>query len=107
MRTSKKEMILRTAIDYIGEYSLETLSYDSLAEATGLSKSGLIYHFPSRHALLLAWIHRCDSGVTAWENRKCPPELEESSLLRVLIHLPERHLTGAIITQPHSDVRIL
>lgn len=53
MRTSKKEMILRTAIDYIGEYGLETLSYDSLAEATGLSKSGLIYHFPSRHALLL------------------------------------------------------
>ena len=34
MRTSKKEMILRTAIDYIGEYSLETLSYDSLAEAS-------------------------------------------------------------------------
>src|SRR5699024_3584638 len=32
-----------------------------------------------------AWIHLCDSGVTAWKNRKCPPELEESSLLRVLI----------------------
>ncbi|ANE04803.1 TetR/AcrR family transcriptional regulator [Corynebacterium crudilactis] len=53
MRTSKKELILRTAISYIGEHSLEALSYDTLAEATGLSKSGLIYHFPSRHALLL------------------------------------------------------
>lgn len=53
MRTSKKDMILRTAIQFIGEHSLEALSYDTLAEATGLSKSGLIYHFPSRHALLL------------------------------------------------------
>lgn len=53
MRKSKREDILRTAITYIGETSLDALSYDSLAEATGLSKSGLIYHFPSRHALLL------------------------------------------------------
>ncbi|MFP7366182.1 TetR family transcriptional regulator [Corynebacterium callunae] len=53
MRTSKKETILRTAITYIGENSIDALSYDSLAEATGLSKSGLIYHFPSKHELLL------------------------------------------------------
>ena len=55
----------------------------------------------------LAWIHRCDLGVTAWENRKCPPEQEESSLVRVLLPLPERHLTGAIITHPRSHIHFL
>lgn len=64
MRTSKKEMILRTAINFIGEHSIDSLSYDSLAAATGLSKSGLIYHFPSKHELLLG-MH--ELLATDWE----------------------------------------
>lgn len=53
MRTSKKEHLLLTAIGIVDKHGLEALTYESLAEASGLSKSGLIYHFPSRHALLL------------------------------------------------------
>lgn len=54
MRTSKRDSILRTAIKFIGENDLNSLSFESLAEATGVSKSGIIYHFSSRHGLLLA-----------------------------------------------------
>ncbi|QGU08261.1 HTH-type transcriptional regulator RutR [Corynebacterium occultum] len=57
MRPNKKEQILRTAVQMIGAHGLEALTFESLAEASGFSKSGLIYHFPSRHELLLS-IHR-------------------------------------------------
>ncbi|QDZ42009.1 TetR/AcrR family transcriptional regulator [Corynebacterium sp. sy039] len=52
MRTSKKELLITTAIDIIEREGLEALTYDSLSQATKMSKSGLIYHFPSRHAML-------------------------------------------------------
>ncbi|MDO4631249.1 MAG: TetR family transcriptional regulator [Corynebacterium sp.] len=53
MRTSKKDHVLRSAIEIVEKQGLPALTYESLAEASGLSKSGLIYYFPSRRALLL------------------------------------------------------
>lgn len=49
MRPSKREQILETAVEMIDADGLEAVTYDSLSQATGVSKSGLIYHFPSRH----------------------------------------------------------
>lgn len=50
-------MILRAAVEIIGADGLDAVTYESLAEASGMSKSGLIYHFPSRHELMLG-VHR-------------------------------------------------
>ena len=41
------------AADIIAAEDVSGLPYDSLAQATGMSKSGLIYHFPTRHNLLV------------------------------------------------------
>lgn len=57
MRRSRRELIIDTAVGLIAADGLEALSFEALAEAAGLSKSGIIYHFPSRHELLLG-IHR-------------------------------------------------
>ncbi|AKK06914.1 transcriptional regulator, TetR family [Corynebacterium mustelae] len=54
MRMSKRALLIETAIDIVEKHGLNHLTYESLAAATGLSKSGLIYHFPSRDALLRA-----------------------------------------------------
>lgn len=54
MRTSKRESILQRAIELIEADGLEAISYESLAEASGMSKSGIIYHFPSRDAIMRA-----------------------------------------------------
>lgn len=51
MRTNKKQQLLATAMDIVESDGLQGLAYDSLSTATGTSKSGLIYHFPSRRAL--------------------------------------------------------
>lgn len=69
MRHSKREQILGVAVRLVGTGGLEGLSYESLADAAGLSKSGIIYHFPSRRELLLG-VHR--HLAAAWET-----ELEE------------------------------
>ena len=53
MRTSKKEHVLRSAITIVEKQGLAALTYESLAAESGLSKSGLIYYFPSRQTLLL------------------------------------------------------
>jgi len=52
-RTSKKENVLDAALGIIEQDGVHALTYDSLAAATGMSKSGLIYHFPTRHDLLV------------------------------------------------------
>jgi AcrR family transcriptional regulator len=64
MRRSKRDLILDAAVALIAAEGLEHLSYETLADAADLSKSGLIYHFPSRHDLLLG-IHR--HLADAWE----------------------------------------
>lgn len=66
MRMSKKELLLETAAQIIEESGLEALTYESLAQASGMSKSGLIYHFPSRHALLK---ELCSYQTGSWERK--------------------------------------
>lgn len=52
MRPSKKEQILDAAVALIERENLEAVSYEALAEASGMSKSGIVYHFPSRHEIM-------------------------------------------------------
>lgn len=52
MRTSKKQQLIEAAIGIVEKQGVAAVTYESLAAAAGMSKSGLIYHFPSRKALL-------------------------------------------------------
>lgn len=66
-RTSKKEVALQAALNIIERDGVPALTYESLAEATGMSKSGLIYHFPSRHEMLI--------DIHAWSAQRWEDEL--------------------------------
>lgn len=57
MRRSRRELIIDAAVTLIADEGLEAVSFEALATASGLSKSGIIYHFPNRHELMLG-IHR-------------------------------------------------
>ena len=76
MRTSKKSLLIQAALEIIDKKSLDALTYDSLAKASGMSKSGLLYHFPSRAALLLALNEHLASSWRAslLEAAGAPPE---------------------------------
>ena len=69
MRTSKKSLLIQAALEIIDKKSLDALTYDSLAKASGMSKSGLLYHFPSRAALLLALNEHLASSWRAGRGR--------------------------------------
>lgn len=52
MRPSKKDDILRAALHLLGERGAAGLTYDALAQQTGMTKGGLLYHFPTKEALV-------------------------------------------------------
>ena len=66
-RKSKRAEILRAAYAIVaGPGGIEAVTYDRLAAETDLSKSGLLYHFPSRHELLVG-LHEYTAGL--WEDK--------------------------------------
>lgn len=63
-RTSKKNEALVAALDIVQDAGVNAVTYDSLSQATGMTKSGLIYHFPTRHDLLVEMHRFC---AQRWE----------------------------------------
>lgn len=53
MRPSKRHEILDAATRVVQREGVTTLTYESVAAEAGLTKGGLLYHFPSREDLLL------------------------------------------------------
>ncbi|WMJ69324.1 TetR/AcrR family transcriptional regulator [Stenotrophomonas sp. 24(2023)] len=52
MRTSKRTRILDAAIAVINREGVHAVTFESVAAESGLTRGGLLYHFPSRQALL-------------------------------------------------------
>lgn len=52
--SQKRALIIQTAIQYIQENDLNSLTLDSVAGKAGISKGGLLYHFKTKDALLAA-----------------------------------------------------
>jgi len=59
-RPSLREEALERAVDLLREG--EPLSLDSVARAAGLTKPGLMYHFPSKESLMTALVDRVVDG---------------------------------------------
>jgi len=57
-RESKKELLLDAAEKILETQSYENLSLDRIAEVSGVSKGGLLYHFPTKEAVLAALVER-------------------------------------------------
>ena len=57
MRTNKKTQILQAIEEIVEKSGLSAVTYESVSQASGLSKSGLIYHFPSREDMITE-LHR-------------------------------------------------
>ncbi|MBS4207337.1 TetR/AcrR family transcriptional regulator [Bacillus sp. FJAT-50079] len=51
-RANKKVLLIETAKQLLMDDKLETLTLDAVAKAANMSKGGLLYHFPTKEALL-------------------------------------------------------
>lgn len=106
-RTSKKDTILQAALEIVASDGVDAVTYDRLATATGLSKSGLLYHFPSRHELLIG-LHEHTAAL--WEAKvisraggKPAQELEARERYRaILLAMSEHEPLGELLVTLHS-----
>ncbi|MFV0285102.1 MAG: TetR/AcrR family transcriptional regulator [Demequina sp.] len=54
MRPSNRSAILDAALRVVERAGVTAVTFESVAQEAGLTKGGLVYHFPSRHALLVS-----------------------------------------------------
>jgi AcrR family transcriptional regulator len=66
MRPSKRDLILEAAVEVIRTHGITGVTFESVAETAGITKGGLVYHFPSKEDLLNA-IH--EQRAAQWEAR--------------------------------------
>jgi AcrR family transcriptional regulator len=68
-----RERILAAAEQLVAQQGASNLTLDAVAHAAGVSKGGLLYHYPNKEALLAAMIERhCDDL-----DERCACELEQ------------------------------
>ena len=66
MRESKRTAILDAAVSVIESDGITAVTFDSVAAAAGITRGGIIYHFPSREELIAA-IH--EHMAHRWEQQ--------------------------------------
>ncbi len=91
-RPSLRPKLLDAALDLIAEDGVGALTYEALALRTGVSKGGLLYHFPSKDALLDALAERLIDRYA--EARRTTTEALPDS--------PSRELKGYAIASLHN-----
>ncbi|WP_421991363.1 TetR/AcrR family transcriptional regulator [Roseococcus sp.] len=91
-RPSVRPMLLDAALDLIAEDGVAGLTYETLSVRTGISKGGLLYHFPNKEALLEALTERLVERY-ADARRATTESLPES---------PFRELKGYAIASIHN-----
>ncbi|MDQ8739128.1 TetR/AcrR family transcriptional regulator [Paenibacillus sp. LHD-38] len=57
-RDLKRELILKTVSQIVKEEGVEKLTLEAVAQKAGISKGGLLYHFPNKDALILGVIEQ-------------------------------------------------
>jgi len=111
-RPSLRDEALDRAVDLLRDG--ESLSLDSVARATGLTKPGLMYHFPTKEALMTALVDRvvdrCErelegllpSGVTSPTTRE-----RLAAYLRWALALPHDGSDLVMLSDPRLRDRLI
>ena len=92
-KKNSKDHILDAAEAVVVELGAGHMSIDLVARKAGVSKGGLMYHFPTKESLLIAMISRL---VTVFHHNKA----EKMTLLK---DTPARALKAAILACMESD----
>lgn len=62
MSNSKRKEILAAASFIVGNYGMEKLTLEAVAKQAGISKGGLLYHFPNKDAIIKGMIDEYSSA---------------------------------------------
>jgi AcrR family transcriptional regulator len=112
-RKNSHERILDAAEDIVAQTGAGHLTLDAVAEKAGVSKGGLMYHFPSKESLLYAMIERLVAGMEAGQAARAdelPPGKARSIKAHVL-NFPRRNARRkkfiALLAAAAYDPRLL
>lgn len=76
------QQILQAALDIAAEKGAGKVTLDAVAKASGLSKGGLLYHFPSKEALINAMVQYLMADS---ERKRSELAVQETSALVALL----------------------
>jgi AcrR family transcriptional regulator len=79
-----RDRILDAAEQLVAEQGASNLTLDAVAQTAGISKGGLLYHFPSKDALLVGMLdrhcvqidRRCADARAGWPDEDCAGHLK-------------------------------
>ena len=80
MRSSSREEILNAALRVVDASGGADITYQSVATEAGLTKAGLMYHFPSKDAMMVAVIEHVIARWQAELQDALSVPLDESTL---------------------------
>lgn len=64
-RASKRDLLLRSAAALVAENGYSALTLDAVGARTGVSKGGVLYHFPTKEALVAGLLETLVTGFDA------------------------------------------
>ena len=95
----RREDIITAAAAAYGELGYHGSSLRAIAKRVGISHAGLLYHFPTKEALLAAVLERRDAEDSEREQLTVPPKLD---VLRHFLALAEYNLRHPGIVDLYS-----
>ncbi|MBK3495243.1 TetR family transcriptional regulator [Viridibacillus sp. YIM B01967] len=91
--TIKRKHILKSAKDFILENDINSLTLDAVAKQAGISKGGLLYHFPNKEALLMGLTQYIFADFTSLFNEHAMIDpIEKGKWSRALIETTKEDL---------------
>jgi len=113
-RVSAKEAILDAAETVVGELGAAHLTLDAVAHEAEVSKGGLLYHFPTKEALLQAMVTRlCDrfdakKAVVLRQEGPDPPAALRAHLKTAFAYMKEhKRVSAAILAAGANNPKLL
>ncbi|MEH7321147.1 TetR/AcrR family transcriptional regulator [Priestia megaterium] len=84
----KRDLILKAAIEFILEKDFNDLTLEAVAKQAGISKGGLLYHFPNKEALLAGLTqHIFEEFITLFKEKANQDPFEKGKWSRALVEL--------------------
>ncbi|MFD2473044.1 TetR/AcrR family transcriptional regulator [Amycolatopsis silviterrae] len=95
----RRDDLVSAAAKVYGEAGYHASSLREIAKRAGITHAGLLYHFPTKEALLAAVLERRDAEDAAREQLAAPPGLE---VLRRFVALAEHNVRHRGIVDLYS-----
>lgn len=96
-RPSARPKIITAALTVVEKEGISGLTLDAVATYTGITKRGLIYHFPNKQALLLGIHQHLAHNFDLALQKATGPDAEKASLLE-----RTRAYVKASLASPHT-----